>query len=451
LSFLVYATLNFLSRFSSLILRLSPKKLQNALAANRTQLKPLSRPLSHKNAYWFHSASGEFEYAVGVIRELKVLQPNSFIFVSFTSSSYAKVIQSSPLVDACEAMNPVDQKRMRQIFETLRPKFLLFARTDIWPQMIFEAKRQNVPTILFACSWPRMNLWRSWLYSQLDNVYWAHKVPQGLHAGKGTQAVQNILGDPRVDQALLKLSESTIHPLPTNESQLISSANETCLILGSTWPEDEAIWLNAIKEFTHTLKIIWVAHEPSTIGTSKLRDKLKSLGRSPVIASEILALVHQQDTSTSTKGTAPQIAVLASAFNKASDLIVDEKGYLFSLYQIADLAFVGGSFSRHVHSVLEATAAGCLVAIGPKHEKNSESQWLKQTYLKDLEVPAVTIVNDEKEISDWVNAYCQKVPPLAKNRRETLRFELHDLILHKRGASQQIARRLVDMLDSILL
>ncbi len=54
-------------------------------------------------------------------------------------------------------------------------------------------------------------------------------------------------------------------------------------------------------------------------------------------------------------------------------MIIDQVGILADLYAWADWAFVGGSFKKQVHSVMEPLAQGCKTFFGPYYGNNREA------------------------------------------------------------------------------
>jgi 3-deoxy-D-manno-octulosonic-acid transferase len=54
-------------------------------------------------------------------------------------------------------------------------------------------------------------------------------------------------------------------------------------------------------------------------------------------------------------------------------VLVDSVGWLAELYRQADLAFVGGSFRRRVHNVLEPAAYGIPILTGPYIQNSFEA------------------------------------------------------------------------------
>jgi 3-deoxy-D-manno-octulosonic-acid transferase len=78
---------------------------------------------------------------------------------------------------------------------------------------------------------------------------------------------------------------------------------------------------------------------------------------------------------------------------------VDQTGILAELYTQAQFAFVGGSFKKTVHSVMEPLAAGCVTFVGPKHQNNREALAIKNVKLKSLNGEAAVIAVNSP--ADW--------------------------------------------------
>ena len=58
---------------------------------------------------------------------------------------------------------------------------------------------------------------------------------------------------------------------------------------------------------------------------------------------------------------------------KADILIIDGMGFLSSLYQYCDVAYIGGGFGKAIHNILEAVTFGKPVIFGPAYEKFKEA------------------------------------------------------------------------------
>ncbi len=307
-----------------------------------------SRPI------WIHCASGEFEYAKPVINLLKKRHPEQKVLVTYFSPSFAKAVASFPGVDfACPL--PWDRPTDLQAFLNWhKPLALLIARTDTWPEMLHQAKRAGLPTLLFSATLQKqsgrargigkwvsrnvlMNLDRIDCVSEDD-----FEVFKELGLGSRTQ----VTGDTRYDQVIARLA----NPKPLREELFVGVSREKCLIAGSTWPEDESVLLAAaVKLKSEPLRLVLVPHEPTDPHLQQLEKEIAARGLKSVRYST------------------------AETWNEDEILIVDKIGILAELYQKGRFAFVGGSFKKTVHSVMEPLAAGCLTWVGPKHRNNREA------------------------------------------------------------------------------
>jgi len=54
-------------------------------------------------------------------------------------------------------------------------------------------------------------------------------------------------------------------------------------------------------------------------------------------------------------------------------LIIDGMGFLSSLYQYCQLAYIGGGFGKGIHNILEAVTFGKPVVFGPNYKKFTEA------------------------------------------------------------------------------
>src|SRR5690606_11186745 len=99
-----------------------------------------------------HCASGEFEYAKPVIRELKRKNPEQKIYVSYFSPSYLKAIETTADVDLAFAAPWDSQGTISEFLDFHKPVAYLISRTDIWPGMTSECHKRGIPTLLFSAT-----------------------------------------------------------------------------------------------------------------------------------------------------------------------------------------------------------------------------------------------------------------------------------------------------------
>jgi 3-deoxy-D-manno-octulosonic-acid transferase len=344
------------------------------------QGEPEQRPI------WIHCASGEFEYAKPVITELKRRDPGQKILLTYFSPSVRGAVAKFPGIDMhC----PVPWDRAADINALIRhhrPRALLIARTDTWPMMLAQAKRNNIPTLLFSATLPDaagrlrplVRPLTKWVFSQLTAIYCVSRQDRERFEALGLADRTMVAGDTRFDQVLTRLS--TPQPLksflaPGNTA----IAASPLLVAGSTWSEDEAHLVPMMARFKGKIRFIIAPHEPSAEHLQELEARLGSSG------------------------------LLSVRYSRSEDwpadkqvLIIDQVGILAELYTRGQFAFVGGSFRKTVHSVMEPLGAGCLTFVGPLHWNNREALEFKSIPLPHAPLTCVTEVRDADEWSQRI-------------------------------------------------
>lgn len=340
-----------------------------------------SRPI------WFHCASGEFEYAKPVILRLKKRWPEIPILVTYFSPSSQKNIQSFAEVDIATP-TPFDlPSSWKSFIQHHQPRCLLIARTDIWPEMLRQCCKNGVPSLLFSATLAdqsgRMGLFArpfySELYKNLRSIFCVSA--DDIENFKKLGVKNNIKesGDTRFDQVLERLR----NPRPLKEELFKTCLWENTFVAGSTWSEDEQHILKAFSQ-THKrhseLKMILAPHEPNREHLEKLEKDLKAEG-----------LRHTYYSS-------------ANSWVQEDVLIIDQVGILAELYSYGGLAFVGGSFRKTVHSVMEPLAAGACTLVGPLHANNREALEFKKISLLADWCGVMTVFNEKSlcnTIEQW--------------------------------------------------
>lgn len=302
-----------------------------------------------RRPFWIHAASGEIEYARPVIRKLKMAYPKIPILVTYGSPSAVNSIAKMPEVDAWGAVPWEFRTFVRKFLNRFQPRAVFFARTDVWPVLINEVQMRNIPSLLFSATFAenssRLKFGMRGLtertLGQLTKVFVVADQDKQQIAGLVPADRLQVAGDTRYDQVFHRLANpnTLMLPRPTGEALIF--------VAGSTWPEDELPLLQAFTK-SKGWRLILAPHEITEDHLQHLEDRLKRLDLKFQRFSQI------QDW------TDPV-------------LLVDRIGVLAELYTWGNLAFVGGSFKKQVHSVMEPLAAGLPVLVGPHHLNNREA------------------------------------------------------------------------------
>jgi 3-deoxy-D-manno-octulosonic-acid transferase len=306
--------------------------------------RDVSRPL-----VWFHAASaGEGLQAEAVLRELRRRCPECQVVYTHFSPSAAGLAARIE-ADVADYLPYDTTDNVNQLITALRPDLLVFAKLDLWPELATRASSSGAHVAIVAGTvspgssrlrWPA----RTILQPGYQVVTAAAVVSpnDGLRLARlGVEPDRiRILGDPRFDSVIEKVAAiGAQHPL------LRFGRGAPTLVAGSTWPEDEAVLLQAyarVRNVYTNARLILVPHEP-------IEHHLQLIER----AASDLAL--------------PPPVRLSAAAEATSLLLVDRIGVLATLYGSGTMAYVGGGFGRAgLHSVLEPAAWSLPVAFGPR-------------------------------------------------------------------------------------
>ena len=153
-----------------------------------------------------------------------------------------------------------------------------------------------------------------------------------------------VSGDTRFDRVAAILEKD-------NSLDFISEFknNTLTLVVGSSWPKDEALLVEFINRTTEKVKFIIAPHN---IKVEQIQELKNSISKKVILFSEL-----------------PN--------EKLSDFdvfIIDTVGILTKIYSYADIAYVGGGFGNPgVHNILEPATFGIPIITGPNYTHFAEA------------------------------------------------------------------------------
>ncbi|KHD88167.1 MAG: hypothetical protein OM95_10380 [Bdellovibrio sp. ArHS] len=366
--------------------------------------------IAQARPFWIHAASGEIEYARPVIRELKKQHPHTPILVTYSSPSAKKILESLHDVDVWAALPWDLDFVLARFVEKWNPRVLLFSRTDVWPVLVSVVKKKNIPAALFSATFADNSSRLKGMTRYLTRYTLNHLAEIHCVSAEDIQNLDDLgievpvvaSGDTRFDQVFHRLENPKIL-----KGDLIPSPEDFIFIAGSTWAEDEAVLLPALAQLKNVhIRVIIAPHETTPAHLHALEKQMTDLG---------LDFVRYSTTTTWPAG---------------SILIIDQVGILAELYTWADIAFIGGSFKKQVHSVMEALAAGLPVMVGPQHRNNREALYYqKKNFSSGMIVQVVHSSADMVVLLQRMKKQQAQIPhikeeiraEIGKNRNSTLR------------------------------
>jgi 3-deoxy-D-manno-octulosonic-acid transferase len=303
---------------------------------------------------WFHVSSvGEYEQARPLIAALRELDDTPPIVVThFSPSGYEYALQrpSGDFHDYLPYDHPADMERLVGAW---RPSMLIFVKYDCWPNLVGSAARRDIPVVLLAGTLQPKSvrlhplarpMFRD-LFSGFAHIGVCTEEDRRRFQDLGVDCPVTVTGDTRVEQVILRYEEAESGPT----AMALQALGGPVLILGSTWPPDEKLWLPILPELLDrypALRVVLTPHEPLPHRLEQLERSLAHSNLTTVRLSQLLADPRRGDA--------------------ARVVITDSVGVLAEIYRAGDLAYVGGSFTTGVHNTMEPAVVGMPVCFGPK-------------------------------------------------------------------------------------
>lgn len=310
--------------------------------------------LSSKNPVWIHAASvGEVLCSISLLKKIKKEVPDcEIVLTTMTSTGNETAKKLIPEADWI-LFFPVDHPfTIRRAVQKIRPRLLLIAETELWPNLLRLCGRKKIPVVLFngrisEKSFRGYLLFKSFFKRCLNNIFLflmqteedRNRIIEIGAPPDRTEVAGNIKFDqvfPSIDlDATVELSAS-----------LGLRGNETVLIAGSTHQGEEEIFIQLFKNLRETDPHLILILAPRHL------DRLEEVEK--ILKSE--GVSWKRRSSLSGQGR-----------NEISGVILlDTMGELMRLYSLGTIVFIGGSLvSIGGHNPLEPLFFKKCVLFGP--------------------------------------------------------------------------------------
>jgi len=328
-----------------------------------------------KSIILFHAASaGEYEQLKPILRLLD--KEKYYVVQSFTSPTIFMQVSSSNQLFDIACYHPYDFFwRSWLFFKFINPKQYVVTRHDLWPGHVSIAHFLKIDIYFINANIHKNSIWYKpyfrllsrWVFNKLTIITVpSQSIKNNLLLINMNPLLIKIINDTRFDQILYR----SIHQI----SKVVLPKHfidSEIIIFGSIDLNDEKIIFPTFKKLfssgSRTLKklsksIIMVPHEVNDNIINRLKSQLTLHQFQYILLSEIISYKINKLTSMET-----------------NIILVDRVGLLAELYKYAQKAYVGGGFSRGVHSVLEPAIYNCSLASGPNIEMLDEAKELVNT------------------------------------------------------------------------
>ncbi len=295
---------------------------------------------------WIHASSvGEAGVAAAIIKSLRHFRPCSHILLTLQTTDGQRQAQKLLQETTLTSLAPYDlMPWARRALRSVCPRILVLVETELWPNLIEEAKRQKVPVVLVngrlsARSLSRYRLVKPLMAKLLDGFYALGVI--------GPLEKERFLSLGAEEEKIFVYGNAKYDLLWERAQQLIDKRPQTLpqglkwVVLGSIRSGEEEFLLDVITHF---------------------RRSHPELGF--VLAPRHLKLVPSLEKRLKARGLS--WARWSSKIRKTPLLLLDKIGPLLEVYAQAHLAFVGGSLvPKGGQNPLEPAAFKIPVFFGP--------------------------------------------------------------------------------------
>ncbi|MDD3723437.1 MAG: glycosyltransferase N-terminal domain-containing protein [Lutibacter sp.] len=384
--YFLYNILILVAGFVLEITALFNKKIKLFIDGRKQTFFELQQAISETDeVIWMHCASlGEFEQGRPIIEKLKLKFPNKKVVLTFFSPSGYEVRKNYENADMVCYLPLDSAQNAKKFLEIVHPNLAIFVKYEFWPNFLKELKTRNIETLLISGIFRKNQSFFNWYggFMRKSLTTFSHFFVQDKNSKQLLNSINfnnvTVSGDTRFDR-VFEITQQN-NKLPFIEEFI---NDKYTLVAGSTWKEDEMMLVDYINNKASEKEKFIIA--PHNINVKDIAELKNSISKKTVLFSE-------------------------KSFNSAQDVknlsdyqvfIVDTVGILTKIYSYADVAYVGGGFTKSgVHNVLEPATFGVPILIGLNYHKFNEAIDLVKN-------KACFVVADAKELSLHLNKFFQ--------------------------------------------
>ncbi len=323
--------------------RLSDGKEDPDRLSERKGVASVPRP--NGKLIWLHAASvGESQSSLALIAKLLAERPDLHVLQTTGTLTSARLMQDRLPERSFHQFAPIDRLPwVRRFLDHWQPDMALWMESELWPNLVLEARHRNIPSVLVNARMSNRSFRRWHRFSGT-----ACKLLQSFslcltQTEEQASYLRQLGADPVMYLGNLKFSAT---PLPVESTALdtlaAAVAGRPVWLAASTHVGEEEIAATVHSRLTETwpdLLTVIVPRHPARGG--QIAQELRARGFTV--------------TQRSCDG------------NSLADIYIgDTLGELGLFYRLSKIAFIGGSMAHHGgHNPLEAAQLDCAVVLGP--------------------------------------------------------------------------------------
>ncbi|MEW8217011.1 MAG: lipid IV(A) 3-deoxy-D-manno-octulosonic acid transferase [Candidatus Thiodiazotropha taylori] len=379
-------------------------------------------PPEDQDGIWIHAVSvGEVQAIAPLVGRLLDRYPDHPLLITTTTPTGAERVKALFGNEVAHRYAPVDLPWVVQRYlQAYRPRLLILVETEIWPNLIYHAKREKIPTLL-------------------ANARMSVRSARGYHklAGLTRQALRNLtLIAPHAEADAERFHTLGARPEQLEvigsikyDIHLPGSLLERADVLRREWGAARPVWIAAS---THEGEDELVLQAHMEVRRHIGDALLVVVPRHPERFDRVAQLVEEAGFSLVRRSQ--QIA----CDEETGVFLGDTMGELTLFIGASDAAFIGGSLVPHGgHNILEAAAQGVAVVFGPHMFNFNE---IKQLFTQQQ--AAVEVASAEalaQQVTRWLSD---------ASERSRIGEAGRELVDKNRGALDRLTRLIEQLLDN---
>lgn len=301
----------------------------------------------NRNVYWIHAASlGEYAVARPLMQELRRSSGNCVVLTFFSPTGYNALKHISADKTGADYIFalPVDSRTNAVAFlDAVKPQRAAFIISEYWKNYLTELSRRRIPTFLISALISEHSVFLKWYggfhRSMLQCFTSCTVLDEQSQTNLKKIGYKNaiVAGDPLFDNATA-IAQTEYHD---DMIEAFCAHSDGIFIAGSISDSKDLEMVAYVANKHKDTKFIFVPHEISEEILNKIKYKVEG---------------HTLLYSECKPGT---------DFSHVQVLVIDFIGALSRIYRYGRWAYVGGGFTKYLHSVIEPVVYGLPVAFGP--------------------------------------------------------------------------------------
>ena len=361
---------------------------------------------------WIHAVSvGEVKVASLLIKEIKKRHPDIKIFLTVSTLTGSRQLEKLYGNDLKHQYLPYDLNIfVKRFLLSIKPKCLILIETEIWPNLINNCVKQNIPIALLNGRLSKKSLKK---YQRFETFFKKIFSQLSLVVSQSQKDSDNFVIAGVIPQKVffdysLKFSDLVSSNNSKEINKVDAKKGKKIIVCASTHPKEEIFLINAYKKLNDSnFHLVLIPRHPHR--SEEVRKILEDNKVAYVKFSNVLDLSYEIT-------------------------LVDKMGLVESFFKIADIAFMGGTLIPHGgQNFLEAVKYGLPIYSGA-------STYNFSGIVEDLQrLKILNIIEKESDLaSAWGNfTYNSDL----KNRSS-------DYLLSRQGSVERSIEKLLPFIEA---